>query len=300
MPATRQKLYCVRQHRAAPARDDKMLTDWNGLTITALAEAAQIFARPDWLMMAENAFAAIITHSKRDDGCSPMLATRMRQAGRKKLDVALAADHGCMIEAACALYQASGENTYLQHAENWAGRLQSAFGDTLQSGGYFVGEARLTDIGGAHLLVRQRPVHDGAQPSANAAILAGLAALANTGNPAWRVQGDKLFTALGGQLATQYPSMTALLAAYHHLHNGVSVTIIADKNNAVSKQAGAALYRAVCDGPHDGIKPYDNVALVWHGLDENVPPTIPPMAKPCQAAIRRSPIFAPASIVCRQ
>ena len=260
MPTARQKLYRARQQRAAPARDDKMLADWNALTITSLAEAAQIFERPDWLALAENAFAAIINNLQRDDG---LLAHASRQGQR--LDIALAADHGCMIEAACALYQASGKIIYLTHGENWAEKLDAAFGEK-ERGGYFVGEPQLADIGTAHLLVRNQPVHDNAQPSTNAAILAGLASLATaSGNPVWRAQGEKLFTALAGHLATQYTSMTALLAAHHKLQHNLSVIIIADEND----KQGDQLYRAITS------RPYDGVALVRHPAGTATPKDLP-------------------------
>lgn len=247
MHGAREKLRHARATRTAPARDDKMLTDWNAMAITALAEAGQIFGRKSWVAMAEKAFAAVVQAAQRDDG----LLAHSARAGRR-LDIALAADHGFMIEAACALYQATSNSTYLNHGEGWADRLDAAFANRAkraQSGGYFATERGNTNRQETPL-VRTRPIHDNAQPSANAAILTAFATLfAATGKPHYRRRADALFDALAAPLETQYTSMTSLLAARHRLHNGVGVTIIAAHKEA----HGDALYRAACAHAHAGV-----------------------------------------------
>src|SRR5690606_21919692 len=57
----RQKLLARRQLRVRPGRDEKALTDWNGLAIRALAEASRSFGRQDWINLAVNAYRATMT-----------------------------------------------------------------------------------------------------------------------------------------------------------------------------------------------------------------------------------------------
>ena len=60
LAASRAKLFAVREARPKPGRDDKVLADWNGLTIAALVRASAVFGEPDWLATARAAFDFVI------------------------------------------------------------------------------------------------------------------------------------------------------------------------------------------------------------------------------------------------
>jgi len=63
-----QKLFVAREKRMHPHKDDKILTDWNGLMIMALARAAQSFDRPDYASAAEKATAFVLKHLRTPEG----------------------------------------------------------------------------------------------------------------------------------------------------------------------------------------------------------------------------------------
>ncbi len=102
MPAP---IACSRSARngSGPGRDDKVLADWNGLMIAALAKASAVFDQPAWLQRAENAFAFIVTHMGQDG----RLAHSWR-AGRT-LELAFLEDYALMAAAAIALFEHTGQ-----------------------------------------------------------------------------------------------------------------------------------------------------------------------------------------------
>ncbi len=99
----RAKLLKHRTHRVRPGFDDKLLADWNGLTIAALANAASAFDRPDWLDAAEAAFAFIRTKMT-----SKGRLLHAYREGKAKAP-ATGNDYANMIRAALALANATGK-----------------------------------------------------------------------------------------------------------------------------------------------------------------------------------------------
>ncbi|WP_425373815.1 thioredoxin domain-containing protein [Phyllobacterium salinisoli] len=98
LAADRQRLLAARENRIRPGRDDKALTDWNGLLIRSLAEAARVFARTDWAEIAEKAYRSIAESMR--EGRLPHSVM-----GQSKLFPALSSDYAAMINAAISLYQ---------------------------------------------------------------------------------------------------------------------------------------------------------------------------------------------------
>lgn len=155
----------ARAKRIRPERDDKVLADWNGLMIRALAEAGQHFDRPDWTTLAVNAFDFIIG-SMSSHG-------RLAHAWCNSVTTypALASDYGTMMAAALTLYQTSGDSRYLEHAQQWLSILDRHYDDN--AGSYFYTADDSGDV-----LLRTRHEHDDASPSATASILESLVRLA--------------------------------------------------------------------------------------------------------------------------
>ena len=208
----RAALLAQRNMRPRPERDDKMLADWNAMTVTALAHAAQTFRNGGWHALAIRAFTALErdlceTVNGKPTGRLVHSARRVEKTVHQ-LDVCLAADLVHAAEAAIALYQSTGEAAYLQKAIGWMGSLESAYADT-QRGGYFENDDRTPG-----LLVRNRNVQDNAMPATNAVALRVFAALAQlTGDMGFARRADSIRDALAGMMAKNYPSMTALLDA---------------------------------------------------------------------------------------
>jgi len=153
LAASRARLLAEREKRARPGRDDKILADWNGLTIAALARAAAVFDAPDFLAAAEAAFA-FVAANLRDASGGLLHAWRDGRAGA----AGLIDDYAAMARAALSLFEATGTPAYLERAEAWADAALTRFGDG--EGGFF-----MAADGGDRLIVRPRPPHDGAVPS---------------------------------------------------------------------------------------------------------------------------------------
>ncbi|MBV9521553.1 MAG: thioredoxin domain-containing protein, partial [Alphaproteobacteria bacterium] len=156
LAACRAILFRAREERVHPSLDDKVLADWNGLMIAALAEAAQIFERPDWLAMARDAFAFI---AERMTDASGRLFHSWR--GGAARNPAVVEDYANLGRAALALFEATGEDSYLERAEAWTTILDRHYWDP-KGGGYFTA----ADDTPA-LITRAKTANDAAVPSGN-------------------------------------------------------------------------------------------------------------------------------------
>src|SRR5690606_18405725 len=127
----RGKLLKEREKRIRPGLDDKVLADWNGLMIAALAQAATAFDEPGWLTMARQAFDFVADHMSRDGRLG-----HSWRAGQLLLP-GLASDYACMIKAALALNEATGERAYLERAVAWQQALDRHYANP-GNRGYFL------------------------------------------------------------------------------------------------------------------------------------------------------------------
>jgi len=163
--AYRAALLVARERRVRPQRDDKILVDWNGLAISAVARAARQFSRHAWLEAAIAAFH-FVNESTDQSGRLP----HSLNAGRR-LFPSLSSDYAAMISAALALYEATGQRPYLDSARIFAELLDRWHGDG--NGGHFLTASDSTDVP-----MRIRGDVDEAVPSATSQIVSALARLA--------------------------------------------------------------------------------------------------------------------------
>ncbi len=178
----REKLFMLRSNRVRPGLDDKVLADWNGLMIAALANAGTMLGEPSWVEMAAGAFAFIVRSMTRDD--------RLGHSWRdgRLLYPGLASDFANMIRAALALYEATGQGAYLERALAWQRAFDTHYANP-GNGGYF-----LTASDAEGLVVRPASTGDDAIPNPNSIAAQNLIRLAAlTGDTAWREQADRLF-----------------------------------------------------------------------------------------------------------
>jgi uncharacterized protein len=168
---SREKLLHVRAARIRPGRDDKVLADWNGLTITALAEAGRQFNRPDWIEAARTAYRFV---SESSDAAGRLPHSILEE---RRLFPAMSSDYAAMITAATALQQATGDPSCIDDARRWAMLLDQWYAaDT----GHL-----LTASDSADTPMRIRGDVDEAVPSATGQIVEALFRLAQmTGEPA--------------------------------------------------------------------------------------------------------------------
>lgn len=202
LAALRAKLLEARGKRVRPGWDDKVLADWNGLMIAALARAGVVFDRAPWVTMAKTAFtfvAETMTVSSR------LVHSVRHGQGRAP---ATASDYANMIWGALRLFQATGERTYLETAEGWVKVLDTHYWDA-DAGGYFTAADDTQDV-----IVRLKPGSDDATPSANSVMVSNLAVLALlTGDQTYQQRAEETARAFAQDMAQNLAAHTGLLAA---------------------------------------------------------------------------------------
>jgi hypothetical protein len=207
-------LLAARAQRVRPGRDDKVLADWNGLTIGALARASAVFQRPAWLERAEAAFAFVCRNMVNGD----RLAHSWR-AGRR-LELAFLDDYAQMAAAALALFEHTATPEYLQRATEWIARLDADYLDP--AGGYYQVAAAATDV-----LVRPKNAQDGPTPAGNGTLVGVLARLhALTGEDQYRTRAEQVVDAFSGEARLNPAVHAALLSSYGLLVDPVQVVVM--------------------------------------------------------------------------
>ena len=159
MTKQRAMLLEMRGRRTRPQRDDKLLADWNGLAIRALAFAGSAFERPDWLAEAAGAFDTVVKRMGENDFLYH--AWSNGRCGPR----GFADDYVHMAEAAIQLYESTGERRYIEAARNWVRTLDSNFWDEARGGYYF------TAHDAERLIVRTRMIFDQPAPSSNGSMV---------------------------------------------------------------------------------------------------------------------------------
>ena len=203
LDAARRQLFAVREERVHPLKDDKILTDWNGLMIAALALGAQALDEPRYAEAAARAADFVLTDLRGEDG---RLHKRYR-AGEAGLPAHLD-DHAFLAWGLLELYEATFQVRYLEEADVITGQMLELFWDE-DGGGFY-----LTADDGEELLVRSKEIYDGALPSGNSVAAMVLLRLARaTGATPLEARSAELFRAFGKALGRGGRGHTQLLSA---------------------------------------------------------------------------------------
>ena len=163
----RLKLFTARNKRIRPHRDDKILTDWNGLMIAALAKGAQVCNEPEYADAAKRAADFILTDMRRQDG---RILHRYRDGQAAIL--ANVDDYAFLIWGLLELYETTFDVHYLQTALDLNNEMIKHFWDNQNGGFYFTADDA------EELIVRQKEIYDGAIPSGNSVAVLNLFRLA--------------------------------------------------------------------------------------------------------------------------
>ncbi|MDR3518553.1 MAG: thioredoxin domain-containing protein [Azospirillaceae bacterium] len=198
----RARLLDARQQRVRPGWDDKVLADWNGLMIAALAQAGFAFGDPAWTAAAERAFAFVCDRM----GKNGRLGHSWRHGILKH--AGMLDDYANMARAAVILGETTGNPRYLDQARVWVDTLDQHFWDR-KAGGYF-----FTADDAERLIVRSRNAHDSAVPSGNgtmAELLLRLYFL--TGEDRFRDRAEALLLTFAGEIERNFFPLCTLLNA---------------------------------------------------------------------------------------
>jgi len=163
----KKQLYQARKRRVPPLLDDKILSSWNGLMLSAMAAGYRVLGHRHYLDSAERAADSLLARMARPDGGLYHTARGARAHVHGFLE-----DYACLCDGLIALYEAGGSPRYLREAERLAERMLSDFDDA-ESGAFFN-----TAKDGETLIARPREGNDNALPSANAVAARALAKLA--------------------------------------------------------------------------------------------------------------------------
>jgi uncharacterized protein YyaL (SSP411 family) len=198
----RAALYARRATRPAPQRDDKILASWNGLMISALAFGGRILSEPPWVEAAARAADHVLSRMVKDGRLQRCWLDG--QAGPP----AYLDDHAFLAAGLLDLYEATFRPRWLEAALDLADRMERLFGDPAGGGWY------TTAPDHEALLVREKPTHDGAEPSgASVAISVLLRLAAFTGDERWRAAAHAALRQLAPALAAAPLSLTETLLA---------------------------------------------------------------------------------------
>ncbi|MBM4328680.1 MAG: thioredoxin domain-containing protein [Deltaproteobacteria bacterium] len=203
LSTARQKLFEAREKRVRPFRDDKILVDWNGLMIAALARGAQSFNDPLYARAAGRA-ADFILNTMRD--AKGRLWHRYRD-GQAAVP-GLVDDYAFLVWGLLDLYEATFDVRYLRAALDLNADMRERFWDPQTGGFYF------TSTDNEELLVRKKEIYDGATPSGNSVAALNLLRLSRvTGSPEFERKAEALIKAFAGNVGQLPSAHTQLLIA---------------------------------------------------------------------------------------
>ncbi|HWB47843.1 MAG TPA: thioredoxin domain-containing protein [Stellaceae bacterium] len=228
----REKLFAARAPRVRPGLDDKVLADWNGLMIAALAQAGLIFERPDWLALAERAFAFI----ERDMTAAERRLCHSWRAGEAR-HPSTVDDYANLCRAALALHEATQDARYLASAQGWIAVLDRHYRDP-QAGGYFFAA---DDTPG--LIARVKTAADAAVPAGNGTLVGVLTRLAVlTGDASYRDRAEAIIGAFAGELGRNFFPLATLINNTELAQRPVQIVLVGPAGEAALAELRRGVY----------------------------------------------------------
>ncbi|MDF2537238.1 MAG: hypothetical protein K0S76_259 [Herbinix sp.] len=226
-----EKVYSERLNRYKLHKDDKILTSWNALMISAYAKAGQVLQKEEYIDVAKRAVEFINTRLTDEEG---MLYIRYRED--KKAYLGLLDDYAFYSMALLCLYETTFDIDYLKRAVVLTDKMIDQFWDS-QSGGFF-----LNSKDSEQLIYRPKEVYDGAIPSGNSVAGYVLQRLSNlTANPHYKEYADKQLSFLAGQVK-DYPAghSFSCMAMMEALYPSKEIVCIAARTNSAYANNRAA------------------------------------------------------------
>jgi uncharacterized protein len=222
MNTIRGKLYTHRENRVHPFKDDKILADWNGLIIAALAMGGRILGNESYIDSAMEAAEFILHKMCLQDG---RLLHRYRNG-----EAALPAhvdDYAFLIFGLLELYETTFDSKYLEKALYLNQVLLKHYWDDVNGGFYF------TACNSEKLLIRKKEIYDGAIPSGNSISMFNLLRLGRlTANSDFEKKAIEIGKAFYEDVSQQPGAYTQLMVALDFLMGPSFEIVIAGKPDA--------------------------------------------------------------------
>lgn len=227
MNTSRKNLFDFREKRIHPLKDTKVLADWNGLMIAAVAKAGRAFGNQEYIDAAIKANAFIESEMTKESG---ELWHRWRE-GHKLVQGNLE-DYAFMIFGLLELYETTLDSNYLKTALNYNAILTGSFVDTVH-GGYF-----MTADDAEELIIRPKEFYDGAIPSGNSVQMFNLLKLARlTGRSELEQQADQVGNAFGNMMNRSPSNFSQALTAIQFAQGEtIELVVVGDRNDETTKQ----------------------------------------------------------------
>jgi len=213
----RRALFERRESRIRPGLDDKVLTEWNGLMLGTLAEAAMATGRADWLEAARvnGDFLCGVLQRPGDRWL------RSWQADGGARHLGYAADHAAMVDGLTRLGEATGEARWTEAAVSTADVLLELFSDA-NNGGFHT-----TGSDAEALVMRPKDLMDNAQPSANSLAAVALLRLgALVGDRRYTEAAEGVLSLLGDRVTEHPTAFGHLLGAVDLFHSGITEVVV--------------------------------------------------------------------------
>ena len=225
--SARQRLFETRAARRRPLLDDKVLTEWNGLMLASLAEAAALLDRRDWLDAAvENGRFLVDNLCGTDDRWHRSWQAEGQPQARH---AALAADHAAIVDGFTRLAEATGDGAWIDHARGVADTMLDHFWDVDNGGLYSTADD------GEQLVARQKDLMDNATPAANSIAAVALIRLgALTGEARYTNHAEQILRLLGRVIPQAPSAFSNALAAADMIANGTTeIAVVGDRPDLV-------------------------------------------------------------------
>jgi uncharacterized protein len=232
LAACRALLFQARESRVRPGWDDKVLADWNGLMIAAMANAGIVFERPRWIELARGAFDFILRKMAGANG----RVLHSSRAGRAQHPASVD-DYANLCRAALALHEATGDLDFLARACDWVKTLDEYYWDDTEGGYFFAAK----DTKG--LIARAKTAADSAVPAGNGTLVGVLTRLAMlTGEEAYGRRAEAIVEAFSGEIARNFFPLATLLNNTELLEKPLQVVIVGQNDDPSFRSLLRAVY----------------------------------------------------------
>jgi uncharacterized protein YyaL (SSP411 family) len=238
----RKALLEARARRERPLTDDKVLSDWNGLMIGAMARAGARLAEPRYIAAAERAAGFVLSRLAADGA----LLHAFRE-GRAQV-AAFLDDYAFLVEGLLQLHGATGETRWLDEAVRLAEEQERRLGDEANGGYFGAGED-------PRLLFRAKPAFDGAVASGNGVAALNAAELARiTSEPRWAERAEATILAFAGRMEQATLAHVTLVRALERLGEGPRPSEPASVGPAKAATPSAPAEDALEEAAYDAVE----------------------------------------------
>jgi len=281
----RELMLKARQTRPAPALDDKVLADWNGLAIAALANAGAVFQNAAWTTAAIRAFDFVVKTLGEGD--------RLHHSWRdgKRTAQGFADDYAHMARAALILHETVGEPRFLEHAKTWVRTLNEHYWDQANNGYFY------TAADADPLIVRARMVFDQPVPAANGTMLQVLARLAMiTGNREYAERANTILGAFSGEAARAWVSMGSYFNGMEYALTDLHLIVMGPLNHPKTHELTAAILGRALPNRCLSVVPPDATFPEGHPMHGKTMLNGQPTVYICQRQTCSAPITNPVTL----